>query len=171
MFAAVALGFAGGAMITTSPKVEQNRVERVAAAAAPVATARTDATAPPAVTPAKAEETEPTPVPDRVIAMTPAATAQPTPTPGAQPPAPPRPVMARDDTPSQMDSGKKAREGEMRKEAELKRAERRAERRERRRRQNIEAAANAVRQIQRDGDMQQVSQRDDTPRFGFFGND
>jgi hypothetical protein len=79
-------------------------------------------------------------------------------------------VTARDDRPSQVDNAIKVREGELRKEAELKKAERRAERRERRKRQDIEAAANAVRQMQRDGGIQEVSQRDDSPRLGFFSN-
>jgi hypothetical protein len=173
MFAAVALGFAGGAMLTTSPKVEQNRLERVAASA-PVASqgaaAKSEAMAVPVIPATKPEVTATAPAPDRVIAMTPAASAQTTPAPSAQPSASPQPALVRDDAASQMDSAKKVREGELRKEVELKKAERRAERRERRNRRDIEAAANAVRQIQRDGGIQEVSQREDSPRLGFFGN-
>jgi hypothetical protein len=170
MFAAVALGFAGGAMITSSPKVEQNRLERVAANVPVVtqtAAPKADPTAVPAVPAARSETVETAPAPDRVIPMTAAATAQTTSAPSALP----QPVMVRDDTTSQIDSAKRAREGELRKEAELKKAERRAERRERRKRQGIEAATNAVRQMQRDGGIQEVSQRDESPRLGFFGND
>jgi len=166
MFAAVALGFAGGAMITTSPKLEQNRLERFAASAPVVtqaAVAKADATA----VPNRPETVETAPAPNRVIPMTPAAAAQT----ASAPSALPQPVMVRDDRTSQIDSAKRVREGELRKEAELRKAERRAERRERRQRQGIEAATNAVRQIQRDGDVQEVSQREESPRLGFFGND
>jgi hypothetical protein len=176
MFAAVALGFAGGAMITTSPKVEQNRLERVAGASmTPVVAARAVTAVVPPATAAKSDVTE-TPAADRVIPMTsaataPAATAQAMPVPSALTSAPPQPVMVRDEATSQVDSAKKLRESELRKEAELRKAERRAERRERRKHQDIEAAANAVRQMQRDGGIQVISQRDESPRLGFFGND
>jgi hypothetical protein len=64
---------------------------------------------------------------------------------------------------------KKVREEELKKDKD--RAERRAEvRRERRKRQEIQAAANAVRQMQRDGALEEVTQREDAPHFGFFGN-
>jgi hypothetical protein len=59
VFAAITLGFAGGAMITTSPKVEPNRLERVAASA-PVIAARTEAPATPLVPAIKPETPETT---------------------------------------------------------------------------------------------------------------
>jgi hypothetical protein len=166
VFAAITLGFAGGAMITGSPKVEPNKLER-AAAAAPT---------PAPVAPAKADTAETASAPDRVVSTTPQSTpasVMPESTPQPVPPQP-QPVVARDDGASQVDNAKKAREAELKKENELRRAERRAEHRraaEWKRRQEIQAAANAVRRLQRDNDLQEVSQRDEPPRFGFFGND
>ena|ERR1700674_5192351 len=180
VFAAVTIGFAGGAMITTSPKLEPNRLERVAASApavTPSAKAETPATPPatPVATEAKAETPDPAPATDRVIAMAPAPSAQP-----SAPPQP-QPVTAKDDSAPQIGSVSKIRESELRREREkdsmVQRTERRAEARPQlRKRQEIEAAANAVRQMQRDNAVQEVSQRDDSPRdgssrLGFFGNE
>jgi hypothetical protein len=169
VFAAIAIGFAGGTMITSSPKLEPNRLERVAASAPGVTSAAAGADTPSVhLGPnAKAETTE-TAAPDRVIAMKPAPTSQ-------LPAPPPRQlVMAKDDNAPQIDGAKKISESELGKpkEARTHRAERRAgARHERRQRQEIEAAANAVRKLQRDGTLQDVSQRNDSARFGFFGND
>ena len=185
VFAAVMLGFAGGAMITTSPKVEPNRVERVAGSA-PVVSAKTETQASPAVpaasvSPAKPATAETAAGPDRVISLPPKPdspqavpsqlVAQP------QPVSPqPQPVMAKDDAGAQADNAKKVRDPELKKEAELKKAQRRAEaRRERRKQQEIQAAANAVRQLRADGGLRDVSQevvtsREVSPRFGFFGD-
>lgn len=97
---------------------------------------------------------------DRVIAMTPPQNSEP------NVPLQPQPPVARDDGAVRFDSVKKVREDEVRKD----RAERRAEvRRERRKRQDIQAAANAVR-MQRDGAAEEVLQREEAPHFGFFGN-
>jgi type IV secretory pathway VirB10-like protein len=164
VFAAITLGFAGGAMITTSPKVEPNRLERVAASA-PVIAARTEAPATPLVPAIKTETPETTAAPDRVISLTL--------TPDSPQTLPPRPqsVMAKDDVASQIDNAKKARDAELKKEADLKKAERRAEQRRERRKQQQIQAANAVRQMRLDGDPQVVSQGDVSSRIGFFGND
>ncbi len=82
--------------------------------------------------------------------------------------------MARDDIGSQVDNAKKVREAELRKEADLRKAERRAQqRRERSKQREIQAAANAVRQMQANGELRQVSReasQDTGPRFGFFGD-
>jgi hypothetical protein len=162
-FVTIAVGFAGGAMITTSSKLEPNRVERVAANV-PVASTKAEtpaaASVPAAAAPvpvARADAPETAPTADRVIAMTPPQNSEPSLPPRPQPP------VATDDVANL----KKVREDEVRKD----RVERRAEvRRERRKRQEIQAAANAVRQMQRDGGIEEVSQREETPRFGFFGN-
>jgi hypothetical protein len=79
--------------------------------------------------------------------------------------------MAKDDVASQIDNVKKARDAELKKEADLKKAERRAEQRRERRKQQQIQAANAVRQMRLDGDLQVVSQGDVSSRIGFFGND
>ena len=200
VFAAVALGFAGGAMITTSPKVEPNRLERVTAGAAATATIpdagvktaipevrsvvatktpeetaaapRIETAAAP-TTETKDEMPQSAPVIDRVISQTPA------PAPQAVPPQPApvtvRPVVARDDADVQADSPRKARDDQARKESASRNAERRAERRRERRRRDIEGAEDAVLQIQPD-DGPTISQRyeqrfDRGPRFGFFGDE
>lgn len=178
VFAAVILGFAGGAMITTPPKMEPNRVERVAASS-PLVAAKTDAPATPS-----AQTSETTPAPDRVISLPQkpdtSQAALPEPPPVAPQPQPvvapqPQPVMAKDDVASQVDNAKKAREAELKKEADLRKAEQRRaqQRRERRKQQEIQAAANAVRQMQANGELRQVSReasQDAGPRFGFFGD-
>jgi hypothetical protein len=177
MFAAVTIGFAGGAMLTSSPKVEPNRVERVAAntpATIPAA-AKAETPAVPSVSNVKEEtpvvppliaknETPETPAaPDRVVSTVPAPAAQ------VVPPQP-QPVVAREDVASQIDNAKKIREGELRKQAEFRESERRVEQR-RRKRQEIDAAVSAVRRMQRDGVLQEASQQQESPRFGFFGRD
>ena len=198
VFAAVTIGFAGGAMITTSPKMEQNRVERVASHTPPAENAPVPTPAPvaakaetPANSPAPttAEPTQTSPArTERVIAITPASAAPQsvatqasapsapvsnTPsTSGAQQVSPARsqPVTARDDRDddngSQVDRARKVREGEPRKGKEFRpqRVERRAtdprnyeaRNSERRKRQEIDAAADAVRQMKRDGALESV---------------
>jgi hypothetical protein len=174
VFAAVMIGFAGGAMITTPPKLEPNRVERVAAST-PVVAAKTEAPIAPSVPAAKTETSETTVTPDRVISLPPKPESSQAALPAPQPVAPqPQPVMARDDLGSQIDNAKRAREAELKKEADLRKTERRAQqRRERRKQQEIQAAANAVRQMQANGELRQVSRevsQDAGPRFGFFGD-
>jgi hypothetical protein len=165
--AAMTIGFAGGTMITISPQVEPNRLERVAASKPgiiPAVAAKSETPTGASVTAAKAETAQTAAAPDRVISLTPASNSQQT------VPSQLQPVMAKDDARSQIDNARKVRESELRRE----KAERRTEsRRERRKHQEIQSAANAVRQIQRDGGFQEMSQRDDTQpqRFGFFGND
>jgi hypothetical protein len=179
VFAAVAIGFAGGAMITTAPKMEPNRLERVAAgnlSNTPVtvaAAAKTDTAAVPSVPAVKTETTPVSPVlaknetpetpaaPDRVVSMTPSQQIV---------PPQPQPVVAREDFAAQIDNAKRIREGELRKQAELRGSERRTEQR-RRKRQEIDAAVTAVKRMQRDGVLQAASQQDDGPRLGFFGQD
>lgn len=161
VFAAITIGFAGGAMITTSPKLEPNRLERVTTSAA-VITPNTSATS--SVPAAKTETAETAAAPDRVISLTQAPDS-----PQTLPPQP-QPVTANNNIGSQNDVSKNARDAELKKETDLKKAERRAEQRRERRKQ-IQAATNAVRQMRLNGDLQVVSQGDGSPRFGFFGND
>jgi hypothetical protein len=181
VFAAVTIGFAGGALLTTSsPKMEPNRLERVAASNPPTVAATkaetpavpsvptTQAEAPPvpAVQAAARNETaETTATPDRVVAMTPAPAS-----PQVAPAQPQPPVVAREDMASQIDTAKRLRETELRKQADLRESDRRAEQR-RRKRQEIDAAVDAVRRMKRDGVLQEAAQQDEAPRFGFFGHD
>jgi hypothetical protein len=182
VFAAVTIGFAGGALLTTSsPKMEPNRLERVAASNPPtvaaatktetpvvpsVPTIKAEAPAVPAVQAAARNETaETTATPDRVVAITPAPAS-----PQVAPAQPQQPVVARDDTASQIDNAKRLRETELRKQADSRETDRRAEQR-RRKRQEIDAAVDAVRRMKRDGVLQEAAQQDEAPRFGFFGHD
>jgi hypothetical protein len=181
VFAAVMIGFAGGALIhTPSPKMEPNRLERVASSTPAVIAAATKAETPavPSVPTIKAEAPavpsllaanatpEIVPSPDRVATTAPAPAS-----PQVIPPQP-QPVVARDDVASQFDNAKKVREGELRKQAELKESERRAEQR-RRKRQEVAAAVDAVKRMKRDGVLQEAAQQDEAPRLGlgFFGHD
>jgi hypothetical protein len=181
VFAAVMIGFAGGTLIhTPSPKMEPNRLERVAASTPAVIAAATKAETPavPSVPTIKAEAPavpsvlaanatpEIVPSPDRVATTAPAPAS-----PQVIPPQP-QPVVARDDVASQFDNAKKVREGELRKQAELKESERRAEQRHRKR-QEIAAAVDAVKRMKRDGVLQEAAQQDEAPRLGlgFFGHD
>jgi hypothetical protein len=181
VIAAVTIGFAGGAMFTTSPKMEPNRLERLAASNPPAVAAKAETPPVPSVPAAEAppvpsvvaakSETAQTPAPDRMIATTQPPVSQP---PVSQPVAPPQPqpVVLRDDAASQIDNAKKVREGELRKQAELKDFERRGQqRRERKKRQEIDAAVTAVKQMKRDGVLQEVTQQDETPRPGLFGDE
>jgi hypothetical protein len=187
VFAAVTIGFAGGAMITSSPKMEPNRLERVAAntpitaaagmkaetkaetpAVAPAPAVKAEAPAAAPVLAAKNETPETTAPFDRVISTTQAPVSRQAPVSQQIVPPQPQPAVAKEDFASQIDNAKKIREGELRKQAD---AERRADQR-RRKRHEIEAAVNAVRRMQRDGVLQDVvSQQDDAPRLGFFGHD
>jgi hypothetical protein len=166
----------------------------IAKAQTPEVPSTSTATAPEAQpTAAKNETPESLTAPDRSVSLTPAPVSQPV-------PSQPAPVMAERDAASQADTVKKAQDGEPSKEAAPKKPERRAERhRERRRYQDVDSAANAVRQLQRDDEVQQfqrddevrqiprddrvrlirrgegqqevILRRNETPRFGFFGDD
>jgi hypothetical protein len=170
VIAAVTIGFAGGAVFTTSPKMEPNRLERLAASTPPAVAAKAETPPVPSVTPVPQtivakNETAEMPAPDRSIATTPIAVSQPV------APAPLQPVVAREEVPSQIDNAKKVREGELRKQAEFRESERRADaRRERKKREEIDAAVTAVKQMKRDGVLQEATQQDDTPRPGLFGD-
>ena len=185
VFAAITLGFMGGAMITSGPKVEPaNRVERVAAAA-PLPT--------PQVVAPKSEPAEPAPAPVAVVAASPPApapvaqqpeqappvTQQPvTQQPVAQQPAQAAPIQAKADEQGPRVGMARDRTVELKRTAERQKAwERRLA--SRRQREDIDGAANAATQMQRDG-VGRVVQRDDDPAmvqkdkrpaFGFFGND
>jgi hypothetical protein len=157
VFAAVTLGFAVGAMITSGGVQPPNRLERVASSAALPASNVQPADAP------KAAPGEPP------AAVPTAAADEPRPVVQQPPPAPP--VMARsEDAVTAKNERASLRSAELKRESSRKREE---ERRfaERKKRQDIEDAANAVRQMRRDGVIDQVVEREQTPRFGLFGND
>jgi hypothetical protein len=179
VFAAIVLGFAGGAMMTGGAGVQSpNRVERVAAGEAlqkssgqPVAVATTPAPAPTMAAATAVPASDPQPVARQSAPAAPAAASNETMSaPKIQQPTPAPAIVAKgDDAPPRNDQVND-RAIELKKAAERKRAEERKFA-ERRKRQDIEQAANAVRQMRRDGVIDQVVQRDEAPRFGFFGND
>jgi len=179
VFVAVTLGFAGGAMITNSPQMEPNRLERVAAGAqaaqrdASVKAAAPDprsvTTAMPSQEPQASVNSEAaSPSPDRVIPLTPAPSSQQAvaPQPDA---ATASTVLASDEPDTQAANVKKARDDEVKK---AKTAARRAERRRERRARDIEAVENSVLQMPRDDRAREMPQRfDSNPRLVFFGNE
>ncbi len=171
--AAVTIGFAGGAMIPASPKQEPNRLERVmASTSAATPAAREEGSSanlrenPYASEVRRTEPGETSPAPaDRVIAMGP-----PSDTSAQQP----RARQAQDDRGPQAASPGKIREGHLKRENEssLARAQRTADiHPPLRKRHGIEAAVAAVRQIPRDDVLEEVSQRFDSPRAGFFDSE
>jgi hypothetical protein len=185
VFAAIALGFAGGAMITGGTAVQPpNRVERVAAGEALQKSSGQPAAAsdpqPVAQQPAPATaSSEAAPAPNiQWPPSTPAVMAKGDEAASANtrqsPPAPATTARSDDALPVRNDQAGD-RTAEWKKAAERKRVEERKFA-ERRKRQDIEQAANAVRQMKRDGVIDPVVQRDEAPRFeaprfGFFGND
>jgi hypothetical protein len=191
VFAAIVIGFAGGAIITGGAGVQPpNRVERVAAGEAlqkssghaavasgqPAAVATTPAPEP-TMAAAPAPASDPQPMAQRPAPAAPATAsneAAPAPKTQQSPPAPAVIAKGDDALPVRNDQASD-RTAEWKKAAERRRAEERKFA-ERRKRQDIEQAANAIRQMKRDGVIDQVVQRDEAPRveaprFGFFGND
>lgn len=169
VFAALTVGVMGGAMMTSSPKSEPNRLERVAAQT-PVAAREATVTQTPApgpATTASAGSPETAPAVDRVIATAPAKVVEP-PQPATVSAAVPATAAEQDRT-TQIESARAMREAELKKD----RADRQAElRRERRKRREIQAATFAVRQLRRDVIADQAPTRDGGfGSFGFFGND
>jgi hypothetical protein len=192
-FAAIALGFAGGAMLTTSAVQPQNRLERVISSAPSSATPAATATGSSSPAPERASVTpaaqQPSP-PVVAAAPSPAAESQPVqqPQPAApvaaksdaatnvQPPtnvqqtsSSPPPVAKNEDAAPARNERANARPAEANKEASRKRADERkfSEDRkfpERRRRQDLDEATNVVRHMRRDGTIDEVVERDEAPR-------
>ena len=170
--AALTIGFSGGFFLAPSTEhVEQNRLQRVTATA-PVATA------PAAVTPKLAEAR-----PIELVAPAAPATQQPAraetspvmaravdPVPAPIVARPAEPVRAAsDDTAAKTEVNTyKMRAAEAKAERQRAREDRRAERRKQR---EIAQAAFAVRRMLRDRNPQQVADRTESPRLGFFGQD
>jgi hypothetical protein len=161
--AALTIGFSGGFFLAPpADYVEQNRLQRVASGAPVSNQGSQEALTPkPEVTPARSIEL--------IAAKVPAPSQQP-------PRAETVPVMAKavepvrgafDETAKPDINTEKVRAAEAK--AERKRAieQRRAERRKQR---EMEATI-AVKRVLRDRDPQQVAERSEPPRFGFFGED
>jgi hypothetical protein len=178
VFAAVTLGFAVGAMITSGGVQPPNRLERVASSAVlpasnvhPADAPKAAPGEPPAAVPTTAADAprpvvqQPPPAPPVMARSEDAANAN------VQQPRPAPAIVARsEDTATARNERANLRSADLKKESYRKKDE---ERRfaERKKRQEIEDAANAVRQMRRDGVIDQVVERDQTPRFGLFGND
>ena len=177
--AAVTLGFAVGAMITSGGVQPPNRLERVAASAVlsasnppPADPAKAAPAEPPAAVPTQAAADDPRPVvqqppPSPAIMVRSEAAATPT----AQQPSPVPAIVARsEDAATARNERASARSSEMKRETYRRRDDERKFA-ERKKRQDIEDAANAVRQMRRDGVIGEVVERDPPPRLGLFGND
>jgi hypothetical protein len=219
-FAAIALGFAGGAMITTSAVQPQNRLERVTSNAPLPSTApsskvseQANVTTPPAQQPPQAIGTASSVPPAATAPSTPAADSQPVQQPqppapvaakidakidaktdaatNAQQPLPASPPMAKSENapprserasvhPAEMNR-EASRSAEPNRESSRKRGEERkfTERRRRQDLQDLDEATNVVRQMRRDGPLDEVVERNEAPRiidspprrFGLFGRD
>jgi hypothetical protein len=169
--AAVTLGFAVGAMITSGGVQPPNRLERVAASAVLPASNLHPADAQKAVPgePTEAADdarpaVQQPPAPPAIMVRSEAAATS-----MAQPPAPA--IVARSEDPAAAKNERaSARSFELKRETYRRRDDERKFA-DRKKRQEIEDAANAVRQMRRDGVIDQVVERDRTPRFGLFGND
>jgi hypothetical protein len=177
--AAVTLGFAVGAMITSGGVQPPNRLERVASSAVlpasnlhPVDAPKAAPAEPPAAVPTQAAADDPRPVvqqpppPPAIMVKSEAA-----PNANVQQPSPAPAIVARsEDAATARNERASVRSSELKREGYRRRDD---ERRfaERKKRQEIEDAANAVRQMRRDGVIDQVVERDQTPRFSLFGND
>lgn len=178
VFAAVTLGFAVGAMITSGGVQPPNRLERVAWSATlpasnvhPADAQKAAPGEPPAAVPTEAAD-DPRPVvqqpppPPAILVKSEAAA-----TPMAQQPSPAPAIVARsEDAATARNERASIRSSELKRETYRKREEERKFA-ERKKRQDIEDAANAVRQMRRDGVIGEVVERDPPPRFGLFGND
>ena len=186
-FAAIAVGFAGGAMITTRAVDQPNRLERIHAGTVGLANSATpkpsvassdhgqqDSTKPPTQSAPPAAASAP--------ARTEAATnlqAPPVPR-TAEPPAVAKTddrATAREDTTAAKNERASTRSADPRGAASRRRAERKSagdhrfsEHRRRPdqdpRQPNLDAAANLVRQTPRDGAVDEIVERDPAPRFG-----
>ena len=166
--AAVAIGFSGGFFLAPSTDhVEQNRLQRVTSSA-PISSPAPQAAITPKSDIAEADAA-PTPAiqpPARMIPVV-AKAAEPTPAPAAANASEPvRGAFEQDRaTPPGL---ARMRAAEAKAERKRAREERLAERRKQR---EIELAAVAVKRMLRDRGPQQMADRTETPRFGFFGED
>ena len=163
--AALTIGFSGGFFLAPSTEhVEQNRLQRVtstaSAAITPLAEARPiELVAAPAPATQQPARTETIPVMARAVDPAPAPIAARTADPAR---------AASDDAAAKPEITYKMQAAEAKAERKRAREERRAERRKQR---EIELAAFAVKRMARDRDPQQVADRTQSPRFGFFGED
>jgi hypothetical protein len=187
--AAISLGFAGGAMITTSAVQPPNRLERVTSTATPPSapssatlastvssspvSQQTSVTTPAAQPPAQVQAAAPTaPAIDSLPVQqpqpaAPVAAKSDVKTDAATniqqpPPSPPQAARNEDAAPAKNDRAN-AHPAEPNREASRKHGEERKFS-ERKRRQDLDQATNVVRQMPRDGAVDRVAEEDDAPR-------
>jgi type IV secretory pathway VirB10-like protein len=156
--AALTVGFCGAFFLASPAEhVEQNRLQRVASSAALSNPTSQEAITPkPEITPARSIELVSAKMPGPELAPEVAKAAEPA-------RAKPEENTARSDV-----NMEKMRAAEAKAERKRAREQRRAERRKQR---DIELATAAVKRMARDRDLQQVADRSESPRFGFFGED
>ena len=155
---ALTLGFAGGTIITSTPKVETlNRVQQVnASRQLPTPLVQVDSPV------QKVETTQAVPPPVEQTSVIAPPVIQPV----AQPAIPPQ-AIAKNEQPAPKADNTEISASEIRKAAREKREQDRRVA-DRRRKHDIEAAVNAVRAMKRDGVIQAA---DDGQRLSFFGDD
>jgi hypothetical protein len=155
--AALTVGFSGALFLAPPAEhVEQNRLQRVASSAPiPNPTSQEEITPKPEITPARSIDlvTAKVPAPEATTVV--AKTAEPA-------LAKPEANAAKSDV-----NTEKMRAAEAKAERKRAREQRRAERKKQR---EIELAT-AAKRMARDRDLQQVADRSESPRFGFFGED
>lgn len=162
--AALTIGFSGGFFLAPSTEhMEQNRLQRVTTSA-PISNPAPQTTVTPKleVAATNATPTAALQPPPRMIPVM-AKAVEPTPAPAA--PKAIEPAQGAFEDRAIQPNSERMRAAEERKRT---REERRAERRKQR---EIELAAVAVKRMLRDRDPQQVADRTESPRFGFFGED
>ena len=163
VFGAVILGFAGGATITTTARIDPpNRLERVMSSA-PLASPTSGGISV-QQTDLAAKQMPPSSVNTNTVAV--ANPVLPDSRVAEDHPATPAAVLVKE--PEQDPDLTKLRAVEMRRIADRKRIEARRSS-ERKKRKEIEAAVNAVRRMKSDGVIQEVA--DQSSSFGFFGSD
>ncbi len=167
VIAAITIGFSGGFFLAPNDRVEQNRLQRVTSSA-PISNPAPQTAVTPKLDVAEANAA-PAPAiqpPARMIPVM-AKAVEPPPSPAAPKAAEPVRGAFEQDRATQPNS-ERMRAAEARAERKLAREQRRAERRKQR---EIELASVGIRRMLRDRDPQQVADRTESPRFGFFGED
>lgn len=176
--AAIAIGFSGGFLLAPSTDyMEQNRLQRVTSSApianpAPQAAIAvkqeiTEARLIPLVTAAAAVPSPQQPARSETIPVMSRA-IEPAPTPAASRAAEPARAASEDDAAKPDVNMSKLRAAEAKAERKRAREQRSIERRKQR---EIALATVAMRRMLRDRDPQQVADRTESSRFGFFGED
>lgn len=169
--AAVTIGFSGGFFLAPSTDhADQNRLQRVTSSA-PISSPAPQAAATPKleITEASAAPASAIPPPPRMIPVMAKAVEPEQPAVMAKAPEPDRAPLEQGRNGRGEVNTEKKRAAEVRAEERKRAREQRSA--ERRKQREIALATVAVKRMLRDGAPQQVADRTESPRFGFFGED